>query len=116
MAQSLSAAAQKIYVKNETEIAYTEPLFLKPGTYITGVKVFANGQKIRDVKRLVRTYTLPDDKLTTADDWEKVRGTAIVTNGKMERKGEIYWYQHKDIGQVEWKLKKFLDRGGEDES
>ena len=70
-----------------------------------GVKVIAQGEKIREVKRLIRDYPLPNDELTEAKDWYKVRGTAVISNGVTERIEEIHWYQCENIGKVEYKLK-----------
>lgn len=106
--QSLGAAAKKIYVKNETAIKSSEPLYLKQGTYITGVKVIAEGEEIRQVNRLVETYLLPDGTKTKPSDWKKMRGTAQIVGGAKKR-GEVHWYQCENIGKVEWKLKRYLD-------
>lgn len=78
---------------------------MKQGTYVTGVKVIAKGKKIREVNRLIETYRLPNGKKTLAKDWMKMRGTAVVTDGKIEHIGEVHWYQCKNIGKVEWKVK-----------
>ena len=72
---------------------------------VTGVKVMAQGEKIREVNRLIRDYPLPGGELTKAEDWYKVRGTAVVTDGTVEEIREIHWYQCENIGKVEYKLK-----------
>lgn len=104
--QSLSAMAKTFYVKNETKIR-EEGWFLKPGSVVTGVKVIAAGTKIHDVKRLIDTYKLPNGDYTHAKDWNKVRGTAIVVNNGKEGKAEVHWYQCKNIGKIEFKIKRW---------
>ena len=84
--------------------------FIKKGSTVTGVKVISSGDNIRDVKRLIETYLLPNGTLTKAQDWYKCRGTAIVTNGTQERTIEIHWYQCENIGKVEFKEKIWGDK------
>jgi hypothetical protein len=92
-----------IHVK--ADIALEKGYTLKKGTTLTAVKVMAAGSKIHDVNRLVQTYTLPNGQPTNPADWEKVRGTAIVSNGKDTKKADIHWYQCKNIGKKEHKIK-----------
>ena len=70
-----------------------------------GVKVIAQGEKIREVQALIKKYPLPNGELTEAKNWYKVRGTAVITDGKEERIEEIHWYQCENIGKIEYKLK-----------
>lgn len=101
--KSLSAAAKKFYVEEEKLIKNTD-YYIKPGTYVTGVKVLCSGDKIREVNRLIEEYKLQNNELTKAKDWYKVRGRATVTNGKNEFSREIHWYQAENIGKVEFKF------------
>lgn len=101
--KSLSAAAQKFYVEDERQIRNTE-YYIKPGTYVTGVKVITTGENIREIDRLINTYKLPNGELTKAKDWYKVRGRADITDGKVEFTREIHWYQAENIGKVEFKF------------
>lgn len=73
------------------------------------MKVIAEGEKIRDVNRLIETYPLPNGTLTKAQDWYKCRGTAIITDGVKEIVKEIHWYQCENIGKVEFKFKTWGD-------
>ena len=69
------------------------------------------GEKIRDIKRLIRENPLPNGELTKAEDWYKVRGTAFVTNGiETFANCEIHWYQCENIGKIELKVKKLGDK------
>ena len=79
--------------------------YIKPGSKVTGVKVIAQGEKIREVKRLIRDYPLSNGEFTKIEDWNKVRGTALITNGVEERIKEIHWYQCENVGRVEFKEK-----------
>ena len=101
---TLSAMAKTFYVKAPKSLKQ-ENLYIKPGSMVTGVKVIAQGEKIHDIKRLIRDYPLPNGELTKVENWYKVRGTAVVTDGKVERIEEIHWYQCENIGKVEYKIK-----------
>ena len=101
---TLSAMAKTFYVKVPKPMKQ-DNWYLKQGTMVTGVKVMAQGEKIREVNRLIRDYPLPGGELTKAEDWYKVRGTAVVTDGTVEEIREIHWYQCENIGKVEYKLK-----------
>ena len=101
---TLSAMAKTFYVKAPKSLKQ-ENLYIKPGSMVTGVKVIAQGEKIRKVQKLIKKYPLPNGELTKVEDWYKVRGTAVVTDGKVERIEEIHWYQCENIGKVEYKIK-----------
>ena len=103
--QSLGAMAKTFYVKSAKPMSNQDNLYLKQGSTVTGVKVIAKGSEIREVERLVRDYPLPNGEKTKVNDWYKVRGTAIVTDGVNESVEEIHWYQCKNIGKVEYKIK-----------
>jgi hypothetical protein len=107
--RDLSAAGRRLYVRDTVSVRHTDKLYVKPGTYVTGVHVFAKGTQIRDVNRLVHTYPTSDGKFTLPDDWEKVRGRAtVVESGGTEREAEIHWYQARQVGEVEIKLKRYF--------
>lgn len=102
--KALGAMAARFYVDTPKRIKDT-PLYIKPGSYVEGVKVIAAGTKIKDLKRLIETYKLQNGALTKPKDWYKVRGRAILTDGEgKEATREIHWYQAKNIGKVEFKL------------
>ena len=46
---------RKIYVKEKIMIRNTS-FWIKPETYLTGIKVIASGEKIREVNRLIAEY------------------------------------------------------------
>ena len=102
--QDLSAMAKTFFVQTEKPLRDGE-WFIKKGSTVTGVKVIASGDKIRDVQRLIETFPLPDGEKTEVGDWLKCRGTAIITNGTQEKRTEIHWYQCVNIGKVEFKEK-----------
>lgn len=106
---TLSAMAKTFYVKAAKDLRQDD-WFIKPGSTVTGVKVIAQGEKIRDVKKLINKYPLPNGNLTEAKDWYKVRGTALVTDGIAEQFKEIHWYQCENIGKVDFKLKEWGDK------
>lgn len=103
--QDLSAMAKTFFVKTEKPLRDGE-FFIKKGSKVTGVKVIAVGDKIRDVQRLIDENPLPNGAKTQAQDWYKCRGTAIITNGTKERTTEIHWYQCENIGKIEFKEKR----------
>lgn len=102
--QTLSAMAKTFYVKVPKTLKQKN-LYIKPGSMVTGVKVIAQGKKIREVQRLINENPLPNGELTKPEDWYKVRGTAVITDGKNERIEEIHWYQCENIGKIEYKIK-----------
>lgn len=105
---TLGAMAKTFYVKS-TKNLKQDNWFLKQGSTVTGVKVIAQGEKIRDVRYLIEKYPLPNGEFTKAEVWYKVRGTAVVSNGVEEQIKEIHWYQCENIGKVEFKVKEWGD-------
>jgi len=106
---TLNAMAKTFYVKTAKNLKQDD-WYIKQGSTVTGVKVIAQGEKIRDVKYLIEKYRLPDGSYTKINDWYKVRGTAILTNGIDEQVQEIHWYQCENIGKVDFKIKKWSDK------
>ena len=75
------------------------------GTEITDVVTFAGkGTKnpIRVAKTLEKLYDIP------ADEWEKVRVTAYIRAGNVNKKAELHWYEARGV-RVEMKVKKYYD-------
>ena len=108
--RDLSAMAKTFFVQAEKQMDKKE-WFIKKGSTVTGVKAIAEGEKIRDVKRLIETYPLSNGEKTQAQDWYKCRGTAIITNGTETFVNcEIHWYQCVNIGKVEFKVKVWGDK------
>ena len=101
---TLGAMAKTFYIKSPKSLKQ-DNWYLKPGSMVTGVKVIAQGEKIREIQRLIKKYPLPNGELTKANDWYKVRGTALITDGNEEQIKEIHWYQCENIGKVEYKVK-----------
>lgn len=110
---TLGAMAKTFYVKVAKSLQ-NDDWYIKPGSKVTGVKVIAQGEKIRDVRRLIRDYPLSNGDNTEVTDWYKVSGTAVITNGVDERLEEIHWYQCENIGKVEYKLKDWGDKRNDD--
>ena len=107
--QDLSAMAKTFFVQTEKPLRDGE-WFIKKGSIVTGVKVISEGEKIRDVQRLIRENPLPNGEKTQAQDWYKCRGTAIITNGAEEKITEIHWYQCENVGKIEFKEKRRGDK------
>ena len=103
--RDLGAMAKTFFVQTAKPLRDGD-WFIKKGSTVTGVKVIASGEKIREVQRLIESFPLPNGKLTEAKDWLKCRGTAIITNGLEEKLTEIHWYQCENIGKVEFKEKR----------
>lgn len=98
--QSLSAMARDIYVKAGYPVRGDYKI--QPGSKITNVEVIAGKdvrRQIDDIQRLVREHG------GNAKDWQKVKGTAMLSDG---RKIEAHWYQAKNVGKVEFKVKRWL--------
>ncbi len=101
--------AKQFHVKG-TKPLREEGWTLKEGSTVTGVKVIAEGRKIRDVDFLIEKNSLPNGEKTKAEDWYKCRGTADVTNGETTIKNcEVHWYQCKNIGKIDFKVKRWGD-------
>ena len=108
--QDLGAMAKTFYVKVEKPLSQ-KGWYLKKGSTVTGVKVIAEGEEIREVQRLIQSHLLPNGEKTKAKDWFKVRGTASITNGNDTYVNcEIHWYQCENIGKIELKVKVWGDK------
>lgn len=108
--RDLSAMAKTFFVQTEKSLKQDD-WFIKKGSTVTGVKVIAAGEKIRDVPRLVNKYLLPNGEKTKAQDWYKCRGTAVITNGtETFANCEIHWYQCVNIGKIDFKVKVWGDK------
>lgn len=97
---SLSDMAKPIYVKREFPVR--ENLPIKQGSTITNVEVIAGKdvrRQIDDILRLVREHG------GKAKDWQKVKGHATLSDGT---RAEVHWYQAKNVGKVEFKVKRYL--------
>lgn len=103
----LMGPTRKFYVRKDIVLAETE-YYIKEDTEIRGVVSIAEGSEIRCVDRLINEYCLSNGKKSNYIDWYKMRGTAVITNGIVEKKAEVHWYQGVNIGKVEFKIKKFL--------
>ncbi|MBQ9377158.1 MAG: hypothetical protein IJU05_05095 [Schwartzia sp.] len=106
--RTLSAMAKQFHVSSPKDMR-GEQWTLKEGSTVTGITAMATGKKIHDVTRLVNQYKKTNGDSTKAEDWVKARGTAIVTDGTTDRKAEVHWYQCRDIGKVEFKVKRWYD-------
>lgn len=107
---TLGAMAKTFYVKSPKSLKQ-DNWYIKPGSMVTGVKVIAQGEKIHDIKRLIKSYPLSNEELTEPEDWYKVRGTAVITDGiETFANCEIHWYQCENIGKIEFKVKKWGDK------
>lgn len=107
---TLSAMAKTFYVKSPKSLKQ-DNWYLKPGSMVTGVKVIAQGEKIREIQRLINEYPLPNGELTKAQDWYKMRGTATVVGyDEIFVNCEIHWYQCENVGKVDFKVKKWGDK------
>lgn len=113
--QSLGAMAKKFYVKAAKDLKNPfseESTYLKEGTTVTGIKAIAGkgmNRQIDDINRLIDTYKKSDGKDTRPEDWIKVRGDAVVTDGTTDIKAEVHWYQCENVGKIEFKIKKYKD-------
>lgn len=102
--------AYNIYVEKSIFID-DEDRWIKAGTKITGVVILAEGEQIREWRRLVEHYPLPNGLCSLPKDWSKLRGTAVMTDGEKEYIAEVHWYQGKYAGKIEWKVKRYYQRG-----
>ena len=69
---------------------------------ITNVETFATGSGIRELPRLRRVYG--------KGRWRKRKGVAqVLLADKAIRLAEIHWYEATGMGQIEFKIKRYLD-------
>ena len=80
---------------------------IKLGSYVENVIIIAEGAGIRTVEKLRIENPLPNGELTNVEDWKKVVGNAILIDNGEERKAEIHWYQCRNLGKKEFKVKKW---------
>ena len=108
--KTLGARARKFYVSTTKPVkeGNTAKWSLVEGSEIKCVTIISKGNKIRDVDRLRNMYK-DKERTTKIEDWEKVAGIGVVTNGEKRRKCELHWYQCKNIGKIEFKVKKWID-------
>ncbi len=92
------------------KIQLDQSLSIKEDSRISRVKAIVKGDKIRNVERLVNEHPLQNGSSSSKKDWLKMRGTAIIVDEAdgSEGKGEVHWYECKNIGKVEFKLKRWL--------
>jgi hypothetical protein len=69
---------------------------------VEGLETIAEGNGIRDLPRLVRSYGF--------GRWRKLKGFALVelANGRI-RRVELHWYEAHGIGRVERRIKRYLE-------
>jgi hypothetical protein len=71
-------------------------------TEITAVDTIAVGDRIRDLRRLIKNYG--DGR------WRKLKGVATVrlANGRV-RRAELHWYEAHGIGKRDFKIKRYIE-------
>ena len=84
--RDLGAMAKTFFVQTEKPLRDGD-WFIKKGSTVTGVKVIASGEKIREVQRLIRENLLPNGEKTKAQDWYKCENIGKV-EFKEKRRGD----------------------------
>ena len=69
---------------------------------VEAVEVIAVGYRIRDLRRLVKSYG--------PGRWRKLKGVATVrlATGRV-RRAEVHWYEAHGVGKRDLKIKRYLD-------
>ena len=100
------SSGRSIYVKKEIPLS-NSPGVIKQGTRIEGVITMTSGKGIREVSVLINKYPLQNGSKTNQKNWHKKRGTAIILHKDTsdEYKREVHWYECKNIGKVDFKVK-----------
>ena len=92
-----------VYTGNKDDNA-----LLELGSMVTCIWVIATGSKIKIVNELIKNYKLPNGESTSINDWQKVIGNGIVVLADgTKQKAEIHWYQCRNLGKKEFKVKKW---------
>lgn len=86
-----------------------DDIWVNEGSYISGIKTLARGNNIREVQEHIEEFRRPDNILSKADDWKKMRGTGIITDGVEDYPVELHWYEAPNIGKVKWKVKRYIE-------
>ena len=92
-----------VYTGNKDDNA-----LLELGSMVTCIWVIATGSKIKIVNELIKNYKLPNGESTSINDWQKVvaNGIVVLADGT-KQKAEIHWYQCRNLGKKEFKVKKW---------
>ena len=102
-------------VTSEVKLTFAgKPVALKAGSEITKIVDFAGSGKKRPVdveSHLIKQYG------GKAGSWTHTRGqgTIVLTDGG-EQKVELHWFESKEVGQVNMKIKNLIKGGSGDES
>ena len=105
----------KMSVTSEVKLTFAgKPVALKAGSDITKIVDFAGSGKKRPVdveSHLIKQYG------GKAGSWTHTRGqgTIVLTDGG-EQKVELHWFESKEVGQVNMKIKNLIKGGSGDES
>ena len=102
-------------VTSEVKMAFAgKPVVLKAGSKIEKIVDFAGAGKKRKVD--VEAH-LSKQHGGTAGSWKHSRGegTIVCADGK-ERKAELHWFESKEVGQVNMKVKNIMKESGKNES
>lgn len=103
--KSLGAAAKNYKVRLPSGAVSK----LAEGTNITKVYTFAGkgtNKEIHIAKSLEKGYNVP------AVEWKKSRGDGYVIDEQgIVRHAELHWYESKEAGRVEMKVKRYFDEG-----
>lgn len=92
-----------VYTGNENDNAV-----LELGSMVTCIWAIAAGRKIEIVNDLINNHKLPNGGTTSINDWQKVVGNGIVVLADgSKHKVEIHWYQCRNLGKIEFKVKKW---------
>ena len=83
-----------------------ERFYIVPGTTISNVQVFA-GKGVR--KPYEKAYIYADDLGGNVEDWQHVKGKALIDYYGEERLAEIHWSRCENIGDVDRFIKRWLD-------
>lgn len=79
---------------------------LVPDTVIRNVEVFA-GKGTKNVFRAAEKYA--EKYGGKAEDWQHVKGYGELETDDGDRRAEIHWVQHEEIGRFEFFVKRWLD-------
>lgn len=78
-----------------------------PGTRINNVETFA-GYGTRDSLKEEVVEGLSEEFHVTKDLWKHCKGTGHIDVYGSDELAEVHWFQHKDIGKVKFRIKKWL--------
>ena len=95
--------SKNIFIRYEHKVSFDrtvngkilkEKWILPAGSEIESVQIIARGSNIKNIQKLINENQFPDGSFSTPDDWQKIKGYALIYSPDRKRKlyTEIHFY------------------------